>query len=144
VVADMLAACERRARAASLNNVECRELDMHDLRGIADASIDAVTCGFALMFSADPVKVLREMRRVLKPGARLALCVWDEPAKNPYFTTMFGAMGAITGAPPPPADAPGPFKLAPPGELARVLGEAGFREIAIEPVPSTFEFESLE
>src|SRR5690349_1092366 len=56
VAADMLAACERRARAATITNIEFRELDMHDLRGIADASIDAVTCGFALMFSPDPVK----------------------------------------------------------------------------------------
>lgn len=144
VAADMLAACERGARALAITNIELRELDMHDLRGIADASIDAVTCSFALMFSPDPVKVAREVRRVLKPGARFAACVWDEPAKNPYFTTMFGAMASVVPMPPPPLDAPGPFKLAAPGELARVLGEAGFREIAVESVPSFFEFDSVD
>src|SRR5262249_39373848 len=78
VAADMLAGCGRRAKASNVT-LELRELDMHDLRSFADGSVDAVTCGFALMFSPDPVKVLREIQRVLKPGRAFALAVWDEP-----------------------------------------------------------------
>jgi SAM-dependent methyltransferase len=144
VAADMLAGCQRRARAAGVENLELRELDMHDLRTVGDASIDAVTFGFALMFSSDPVRVMSEIRRVLKPGGRFALCVWDERAKNPFFTTMFGAMAEVAPQPPPPADAPGPFKLAAPGDLERVIRAGGFIEVAVEPVPFVFEFESVE
>ncbi len=38
---------------------------------------DAVGCQFALMFVADPGEALREMQRVLKPGGRLTVAVWD-------------------------------------------------------------------
>src|SRR5262245_22671536 len=145
VASDMLAACERRARAAGVTNVEVREADMHDLRGIADASVDAVTLGFALMFSPDPVRVMKEIKRVLVPGGRVALCVWDEPAKNPFFTTMFGAIAEVAPPQPPPsADAPGPFKLAPPGALEGVLRDAGFRDVATAPVSFMFDFDSVE
>jgi SAM-dependent methyltransferase len=145
VASDMLAGCERRARAAGVTNLEVREADMHDLRGIEDASVDAVTFGFALMFSPDPVRVMKEIARVLVPGGRVALCVWDEPAKNPFFTTMFGAIAEV--APPgplPSPNAPGPFKLCPPGALEGVLREAGFRDVATAPVPFQFEFDSVE
>jgi SAM-dependent methyltransferase len=143
VAADMLAACERRAMASGVT-LEFRELDMHDLRGIADSSVDAVTFGFALMFSPDPVKVMRELHRVLKPGCWFALAVWDEPAKNPYFTTLFGALGPIIGMPPPKPDAPGPFRLSPPGELERVIRAAGFEQVTVEAVPTPYRFESLD
>ncbi|HEY5920481.1 MAG TPA: methyltransferase domain-containing protein [Kofleriaceae bacterium] len=143
VAADMLAGCERLAKAAGVS-LELRELDMHDLRGVGDASVDAVTFGFALMFSPDPVKVMREVHRVLKPGAQFALAVWDEPAKNHYFTTIFGALGQVVPMPAPKPDAPGPFKLAPPGELERVIRAAGFEQVTVESVPCPFVFESLD
>jgi ubiquinone/menaquinone biosynthesis C-methylase UbiE len=143
VAADMLAGCERRAKESGVT-LELRELDMHDLRGVADSSIDAVTFGFALMFSPDPVKVMREVHRVLEPGRAFALAVWDEPARNPYFTTIFGALGQFVSMQPPNPDAPGPFRLSAPGELERVIRAAGFTQVTVEPVPSPFVFESPE
>ncbi len=143
VAADMLAACERRANECGVT-LELRELDMHDLRGVAEGSVDAVTIAFALMFSPDPVKVMREVHRVLAPGGRFALAVWAEPAKNPYFTTMFGALGRFVSMPSPNPDAPGPFRLSAPGELERVICSAGFTDVTVEPVPSPYSFDSLE
>ena len=46
--------------------------------------------------------------------------------------------------PPPDPAAPGPFRLAPPGELERVLRAAGFSRIAIESRPLTFTYKSRE
>lgn len=143
IAADMLAGCRRRAQASGVT-LELRELDMHDLRGIADASIDAVTLGFALMFSPEPVKVMREIRRVLKAGCAFALAVWDQPAQNPYFTTMFGALAQFVPMPPPNPDAPGPFRLSAPGELERVIRAAGFTQLTVEPVPSPYVFDSTD
>jgi SAM-dependent methyltransferase len=145
VGAEMLAACSRRARAAAVD-LDLRELDMHDLRGIADSSADAVTLSFALMFSPDPVKVMSEIRRVLKPGGRFALAVWAEPAKNPFFTTMFGTAARLSppAGPPPAPDAPGPFRLAPPGELERVIGAAGLVDVMTTELPFDYNFDSLE
>jgi ubiquinone/menaquinone biosynthesis C-methylase UbiE len=143
IAADMLAGCARRAKAAGVT-LELRELDMHDLRGIADSSVDGVTIGFALMFSPDPVKVMREVHRVLSPGRSFALAVWDEPAKNPYFTTLFGALGQFVTMPPPRPDAPGPFRFAAPGELERVIRAAGFEHVTVEAVPCPYTFDSLD
>jgi SAM-dependent methyltransferase len=143
VAADMLAGCGRRAKTSAVT-LELRELDMHDLRGVADSSIDAVTLGFALMFSPDPAKVMREIHRVLKPGCAFALAVWDEPAKNPYFTTLFGALGQFVAMPPASPDAPGPFRLSAPGELERVIRAGGFTQVTVEAVPSPYVFDSAD
>lgn len=144
VAPDMLAALERRARAAGITNLEVRELDMHELRGIADASIDVVTFAFGLMFSPEPAKVLREARRVLEPGGRIALAVWAGPDRNPFFTTMFGALAEGGPSPALVAGAPGPFSLALPGTLERLLGEAGFVDVSVVARPFAFEFDSLD
>lgn len=42
-----------------------------------DRSFEAVASQFALMFFADRRQALREMLRVLTPGGRLAIAVWD-------------------------------------------------------------------
>jgi ubiquinone/menaquinone biosynthesis C-methylase UbiE len=46
-----------------------------------DGYFDFVLCAFSLQFFPDPVKALREARRVLKPGGTLALATWgqDDP-----------------------------------------------------------------
>lgn len=142
LAADMLAACGRLARAEGVTNLELREMDMHVI-GLPDASVDAVTCAFAVMFSPEPGRVLGEIHRVLAPGGRFAVAVWDAPAANPFFTTMFAAIGQLAPAPPPSPAAPGPFRLAAPGELAELARDAGFADVRVEPVPFTWRFDSV-
>jgi SAM-dependent methyltransferase len=138
----MLTALRRKAAAAALRNIETRETHAAAIGG-PDAAFDAVTCKDGLMFCPDIVAALREMRRVLKPGGRYAFSVWAEPEANPCFTTLFGAVGEVMGLPPPPPDAPGPFRLAAPGELERVLCAAGFTDLTHERVTVTWAFTSV-
>jgi ubiquinone/menaquinone biosynthesis C-methylase UbiE len=56
--------------------IEWHERSALDLR-LEDASIDVVLCQQGLQFFPDKAVALREMRRVLDHGGRLALSVWN-------------------------------------------------------------------
>lgn len=140
---DMVAVTRRKAQRLGLDNLEVQEMDAQALTFL-DASFDGATCRFGLMFCPDPVKAASEIRRVLKPGARFATAVWDVPAKNPFFTSITSVLAEFVPLPPPDPTAPGVFRLAPPGELERVLKAAGFSTIAVEARPITLTYGSLE
>ncbi len=137
---EMLSACNRLARIAGVDNLQLREMDMHSLNFV-EGSFDAVTIGFALMFARDPVRVMTEVRRMLRPGGRFAVAVWDEPKHNSLFATMMTALGPDAA---PDPKAPGPFRLAAHGELQSVIRSAGFADFTIEAVPMPIESASLE
>jgi enediyne biosynthesis protein CalE5 len=139
----MVDVATRRARALGIDNVEIREMDLEDIQ-FADETFDAATCRFGLMFCPDPNRGAAEIRRVLRPGGRVVLTVWGDPAQNPFLTTIGRVLAEELGLPPPDPTAPGLFRLAPPGELESVLRAAGFAEIRTEPLPMSFDFESAE
>jgi ubiquinone/menaquinone biosynthesis C-methylase UbiE len=61
-----------------------------------DGSFDVVLCQQGLQFVPDPVAALREMRRVLVPGGRLALTVFSEvPA---YYVALADALTRHVGS----------------------------------------------
>ena len=65
--------------AARRNGVEAHVMDAEQL-GFPDESFDAVLCAFAIFFLPEPERAVREWRRVLRPGGRLALSAfagWD-------------------------------------------------------------------
>lgn len=51
----------------------------------ADDSFDVVVSQFGLMFFGDRQLALQEMQRVLAPGGRLAVAVWDTLENNPSY-----------------------------------------------------------
>ena len=140
---DMVAVTRRTAQRLGLDNLEVQEMDAQALT-FPDESFDAATCRFGLMFCPDPVKAVSEIRRVLKPGARFATAVWDVPAKNPFFTSITGVLAEFVPMPTPDPTAPGVFRLAPPGELERVLKAGGFSTSTVEPRPITLTYGSLD
>ena len=141
---EMVEVTRRRVQEAGLDNVEVRVMDLEAIE-YPDDSFDAVTCRFGVMFCPQPDKAVSEVRRVLKPGARFALSVWDEPERSPAQTVVGAALRRF-GKPQPAVDfgAPGVYQLAPPGKLAGLLEEAGFSEVRIESLPLTMEYESLD
>lgn len=56
-----------------------------------DHSFDVVACQHALTTVADPLAVVREMRRVLVPGGRLGLTTWGPIEENPAFAAELDA-----------------------------------------------------
>jgi ubiquinone/menaquinone biosynthesis C-methylase UbiE len=67
--------------------IEWREADALDLP-FPDASFDAVVCQQALQFVSDRAAMVREMRRVLAAGGRVALSVWRGLEHNQGFARL--------------------------------------------------------
>jgi len=140
---EMVEVSRRKARRLGVHNIEFREMDAQALQ-FDDQAFDAATCRLGLMLCPDPVRAAAQVQRVLKPGGTFALAVWDVPAKNGLFTTLTAVLNEFVPAPPPEPTAPGPFRLAAPGELERVLRGAGFSDVTIESRPKVFRYRSLD
>lgn len=111
--------------------------------GFPAATFDLAICGFGLMHFPDAGRALAEVRRVLKPGGRIALSVWAELPRVEFMATILTAVKAVA---PDAGFPPGPpmFGFGTPAALAPLLTSAGFdrhafREAAVELVFPTFD-----
>jgi SAM-dependent methyltransferase len=139
----MLAIARDRAAAQGIGNVEFKLLELEWI-DLETASVDAVICRWGVMLSVDPAAALQECRRVLRPGGRLAVAVWDEPRLNPWATVPNELLVELGHLPPPNPSLPGPFALSAPGQLAELLQDAGFIEPLVEPVAADRYYAGFE
>jgi ubiquinone/menaquinone biosynthesis C-methylase UbiE len=130
VAAEMTAVAEARAEALGLGNVRCRILDLERIEE-PDANYDVVLCRDGLQFALDPARAAREIRRVLRPGGRLALAVWGPRERNPWLGVVLDAAGAELRAPVPPPGVPGPFSLGDADELFDLLAKAELAQVSV-------------
>ena len=91
---------------------------------------------FGVMFFADSVKAFANIRSALVPGGRLVFLCWQPPAANPWLSIAGAALQPFqpADAPPPDPEAPGPFRFGVPEDIRKVLGSAGFTNVAMQPV----------
>jgi len=129
----MLAGARERAATLGLSNVEFRVLNAEWI-DLPVASVDAVICRWGYMLMIDPSAALLETRRVLRPGGRLALAVWDRVEDNPWAALPAAEVRERGLAPTPEPGAPGPFALSDADRLRELLQSAGFVDVRIEPV----------
>ncbi|HXD53942.1 MAG TPA: methyltransferase domain-containing protein [Solirubrobacteraceae bacterium] len=130
------------ASDAGLTNVETRELDGESLAGVEDASFDAVISRVGLIYFPDRQGALAEIRRVLRPGGRVAAIVYSTPERNRFFSVPAGIIRRRAGLGPPLPDQPGPFSLGGEGALAEAYEQAGFRDVQIQTVSSPLRMTS--
>lgn len=140
---EMLEVARARAKELGIEDVEFKRIELEWI-DLDTASVDVVLCKWGLMFAVDPEAALREVRRVLRPGGRLALAVWDGPPVNPWATITTRALVELGHTTQPDPDAPGMFALAPPGRLQALLEAAGFLEVLVESVDPPRAFGSVE
>jgi SAM-dependent methyltransferase len=139
----MLEIARSRARELGIYNVDFRLLELEWI-DLPTASVDAILCRFGLMLAVDPAASLQEMRRVLRPSGRVAIAVWDEPARNPWSTIPTQALVELGHLAPPDRSAPGMFALAAPGRLQHLLEAAGFVEPVVEAIELERSADSLD
>jgi ubiquinone/menaquinone biosynthesis C-methylase UbiE len=98
------------------------------------ASFDLLASRFGVMFFAEPARSFANLHRALRPSGRLAFACWRDPRENPFFMAPLQAVYKHAPRLPQlgPED-PGPFSFASEARVQRILSEAGFSGVAMEP-----------
>ncbi|MGB9337441.1 MAG: class I SAM-dependent methyltransferase [Candidatus Acidiferrales bacterium] len=113
-----------QARQRNVTNINFREASAESLP-FPDATFDAVTCRFGIMFFPDLNKSLRECLRVLKPNSRVNFIAWGR-REQPFFACTGGILMKHIELPKPDPDAPNIAMFGEPNRMRTALESAGF------------------
>jgi SAM-dependent methyltransferase len=139
----MVQAARDRANELGVENVDFAVADAQKL-DLPDDSFDAALCRFGYMLIGDPFAAMQETARVLRPGGRVALAVWGEPADNAWIMLPMRVLMEHFGAPPPDMDAPGLWAFRDHDRLRGMLANAGFGGVKVETLQTAERFASLD
>ena len=85
---ELVALVDRKARAAGLANVRAQVRDfVQDGTGLAPASIDHAMV-YNLLHIEEPVPLLREAYRILRPGGSMSIIHWNYDPSTPRGPSM--------------------------------------------------------
>ncbi len=133
------------SRARRLHpELEFHQGDAQALR-FPDASFDAVVANFLLLHLGRPEQAVAELARVLAPGGRLALTVWDLPERAQFLGVLVESLAAAGAV--PPEDIPvGPpsFRFSDEREFAGLLEGAGLEDVRVRTVSFTHRASSAD
>jgi SAM-dependent methyltransferase len=139
----MVEVAREHAEEVGATNVELRTMQAEWI-DLPTASVDAVICRFGYMLLVDPEAALRETRRVLKSGGRVALAVWDDLERNPWMKVLREALVERRLAPTTVPEGPGPFALGSQDAVADLLATAGFEDVEVQALDLVVGANSLE
>ncbi len=132
--AAMLSVARRRLPDAPLHLGDLETLPFDDDR------FDVVTAFNSIQYAENPIRALRELRRVARTRARIVVSTWAT-AEHCESRTVFAALGRLL--PPSPTGA-GPFALSEPGQLEELVANAGLEPERSNQVAVAFEFATIE
>lgn len=96
---------------------------------------DLLFSRFGVMFFGDPTATFANLRRALKPAARLLFACWRPIDQNPWVQVpLHAAYEHVERLPKPGPDDPGPMSFANPDRVTRILTGAGFAPPRFAPV----------
>ncbi len=139
----MVEAAERVAAELGVTNAEFRVLDGERL-DLPDASVDGVLNRFGYILKGNPPPVLGEIRRVLRPGGRLAFAVWAARERNPWMTVPADVMVERGHLRPQTEDEVKLSARRSPDGIRAVTAAAGFGTPEIAELPVAYRFSGSE
>jgi ubiquinone/menaquinone biosynthesis C-methylase UbiE len=119
-----------RATAQGYDNVDflCGDAAVLD----PPRAFDVLFSRFGVMFFEDSYSAFRNLRRFVRPGGRLSMCVWGPPPANPWVTELMAIVRRYVDLPPLDPRAPGPFAFSDREYVGDILTRAGFADLAFE------------
>ncbi|HEV7665788.1 MAG TPA: methyltransferase domain-containing protein [Chloroflexota bacterium] len=122
------AEAERRKLAVDVRVMDAEHLTFSNKR------FDRVLCGFGLMFFPNLDQALSDMQRVLKPNGRLGVSTW-QISQADDLRAVLDDLGL--GGPGEPG------WITAPDALARLLIDAGFKNVEVQVATNTFHYADL-
>ena len=109
-----------------------------------DHTFDAVVCGFGVLHFPDAPRAVREVLRVLRPGARFACSIWRPADASPFVALVRDAVAAHGAAKVDLPAGPEPYQYGEPERLTRLLSEAGLSEVGWQEAPVMIRLDEPE
>jgi SAM-dependent methyltransferase len=117
------------ATVAPQPNIRWQQADAQDLP-FDDDTFDVAACQFGAMFFPDRVRAYREAHRVLRPGGRYVLGIWDDLAHNDITRVAASGSEPFVGGRPTFAERV-PHGYADVDQIRADLAAAGFAHVDV-------------
>lgn len=138
----MVAVAEEKRRKEGLSGVTFQQMKAEAL-AFPSNRFDRVISRFGVMLFDDSLQGLREMRRVMRPGGKMAIAVWSEFHRIESLHLIWELiMKRLPSEARPPL--PKMADLGPPGKLEALLKNAGFKQFEIKPLLLSYIFDDFE
>lgn len=122
----MVEVATRLAKERRIPNVEFRVMDAEQM-DFPENTFDLVTSRFGFQIFTNPEAVAKKTYRVLKPKGRIGVTVWSTAEKAAAIHAVVGPMLEFA-EPDESGYLPTPYELGGPGEMAKLLEDAGFHD----------------
>src|SRR6185503_4532005 len=124
------------AKERNLSNISFQRMDAEEL-DVEDSSYDIALCALGLMYFPDPLKAIKEMYRLIKPGGHAVVAVWGR-RKNCGWAEVFEIVDRRVAS----EVCPMFFNLGNEGTLQQYMDAGGFTNISIERINTVLDYRS--
>jgi len=140
---DMLEIARENAMKRDIKNIETRVCDVCALP-FADNTFDAISCRLGFMFFPDMLLAAKEMIRVVRPGGKIAVSVWNVLENNFWITAILGVVNRHIELPATVPGTPGMFRCTEDGLISDLFLQAGLKNCQQKETSAKMNFKTAD